>query len=349
MKSIKILDCTLRDGGYINNWDFGREHILRTINKLEESNSDIIEIGFIRDEPENENRTVFRSIESISELILQKKPGIGYTAMAETVRPISFDLITPRSPNSVDAIRVIVWKDKHDGYGNVVDALQEGYDYCKGFVDKGYDLFVQPARVEQYTDDEFESMLRMYSKLSPKAIYIVDSWGTMYNWDVLHYLEIADKVLDNRISIGFHGHNNLMQALSNSISFINADVDRELILDCSVYGIGRGAGNLNSEIIADYLNKNEKKNYDILSFFRIYEDMIKELAGKYTWGYLPFYHLSAYYHVNPQYGAFYYELGDDVDSSCVDWIMNNMSDEDKVLYSPQKAKGYLKKYNNRFN
>ncbi len=336
MKTIKLLDCTLRDGGYINDWNFGKEHIDRTISFLEKSGVDILEIGFIRDEPSNPDRTVFRSIEEITSLIPNKKQNIMYTAMAEATKPVPMEWILPRNESSVDAIRVIIWKDKHDSYGNIVDALHEGFDYCKGFVDKGYDLFVQPARVEQYSDEEFVAMLDLYSQLNPKAIYIVDSWGTMYPDEVLHYTKLADAHLRPGISLGFHGHNNLMQAFANAVDFIHLDTDRELILDSSVYGIGRGAGNLNSEIIAKYLNGKEGKSYNVRFFFEIYEDMVKELSRKYIWGYSPAYFMSAYHHANPQY-ATYYGCEHDLESTIINSILENMNAEDKVLYTAEKA------------
>ena len=341
---IKLLDCTLRDGGYINNWIFGRDKILNTIQSLEESNIDILEVGFIRNELRDYNRTVFSSIEEITELIPNKKKTITYAAMAEVFRPIPLELVSKRSERTIDAVRVIIWKDKHDEYGNVIDALQEGFEYCKGFVDKGYELFVQPARVEQYTDSEFIDMLNLYCQLNPRAIYIVDSWGTMYSKDVLHYLQLADKHLPKTISIGYHGHNNMMQAFANAVEFLREDINRELILDSSVYGIGRGAGNLNTELMAKFLNENYNKKYNIRSFLEIYENMIKDLQKKYIWGYTPAYFISAFHHANPQY-ATWYEIENE--TKCIDIfdILSNMTEEDKIMYDSTKAKKYLDKYN----
>lgn len=340
MKTIKLLDCTLRDGGYINNWNFGEKHIRDTILSLEKSGVDILETGFIRSESTDSSRTVFARIEDINSLIPNKKVGITYAAMAEATKPVEAETVAERSCQSVDAIRVIIWKDKHDENGRLVDALQEGYEYCKIFADKGYELFVQPARTEQYSDEEFIHMLKMYSRLNPKAVYIVDSWGTMYPKDVLHYLELADKHLAPEVSIGFHGHNNMMQAFANSMAFIEAEVDRELILDASVFGIGRGAGNLNSEIIAHYLNEKAGKEYDIKAFFEVYEHTVKEIRQNHVWGYTPAYFMSAFYHANPQY-ATWYGVEHDVDSLCINDIMKMISPKDKVLYTASKAQRFL--------
>ena len=339
MKRIKLLDCTLRDGGYINDWNFGYENIVFTIEELENSGSEVLDLGFIRDEKPNKDRAVFDSIESLSTLIPNKKPGITYAAMAEVTRPMPAEKVCNRSENTVDVIRVIIWKDKHDENGNIVDALQEGFEYCRMFAEKGYKLYIQPARVEQYNDDEFVRMMRLFSQLDPLAIYVVDSWGTMYSDNVLHYLRLADGYLDRSIAIGFHGHNNLMQAFGNAVDFLNSVIDRELIIDGSVYGIGRGAGNLHSEIIAKYLNEYEGKNYRINSFWNIYEKYIKDMRTKYTWGFTPAYYMSATYHANPQYGT-YYGITRDVDSTLIDSIFRNMSEEDRVLYTKEKAEKY---------
>lgn len=340
MKTIKLLDCTLRDGGYINDWRFGKENINSTVHILETSNIDILEVGFLRDEPSDEDRTIFRSVEEIGELIPRKRENVIYSVMVEVFRPIPIELVSLRNDKTIDMIRVIVWKDKHDKEGKLVDALLEGYEYCKGFADKGYDLCVQPARVEQYSDEEFVNMLKLYCTLKPKAIYIVDSWGTMYPEDVIHYLELADQALPQDIGIGFHGHNNMMQAFSNAVDFIRYETDRELILDASVYGMGRGAGNLNTEIIAKYLNEIHGKAYDIGSFLEIYEKTVKDLKKKYAWGYSPAYFMTAYHHSNPQYGT-WYESKDDVKSTEIDAILNAASDEDKVMYEDSKAKRFL--------
>ena len=336
MKNIKLLDCTLRDGGYINDWRFGKENIAVTINELEESRADILDLGFIKNEPFDEDRTVYNSVEALSTLLKNKKKGVTYAAMSEVFRPMPPEIICNRNENTIDVIRVIIWKDKHDEEGNVVDALQEGYEYCKMFAEKGYGLYIQPARVEQYSDEEFVDMLKLYSKLNPMAIYVVDSWGTMYSDQILHYLKLADENLDERIAIGFHGHNNMMQAFGNAVDFINSGVDRELIVDGSVFGIGRGAGNLHSEIIAKYLNEYEGKSYHIEAFLRIYEKYIKRLREEYIRGFTPAYFMTATYHANPQYGT-YYGITKGIDSTVIGKILRDMPNEDRVLYAALKA------------
>lgn len=99
MKKIKLLDCTLRDGGYINNWDFGEEHIESTIHLLEKANIDILELGFLRDEASNPNRTIFQTTKEVNSLIPEKKKGLLYAAMTEVFRPVPMENIEEKNEN----------------------------------------------------------------------------------------------------------------------------------------------------------------------------------------------------------------------------------------------------------
>ena len=123
---IKLLDCTLRDGGYINDWEFGKEQILDITEKLEDSNVDILEIGFLRPESYDENRTIFNNIEQFKSIVKNKKSNIQYALMAEVSNPFPLDKLPPATPEGPDIIRVIVWKKM----------LKEGFEYCKGIVER---------------------------------------------------------------------------------------------------------------------------------------------------------------------------------------------------------------------
>ena len=342
MGSVKLLDCTLRDGGYVNNWDYGMDAICGILNRVLAAKVDIVEAGFIRDEQYNENRAVFPSVLLVDEITEKnriKKDHAELAVMAEIAHPIPLENIANACETNVDIIRVIVWKSKHTADGKVVDALHESYDYCKGIVEKGYKLCVQPNRTDQYTDTEFEAMIRLFAGLDPYAIYVVDSWGTMYSDDVLHYMELADKILPDTVSIGFHGHNNMMQAFSTAEKIIQRDFDRNIILDASVAGIGRGAGNLNLELIARYLNKKCGAGYDLQPLYDIYDLYIKDLEKKYTWGSTVPFMVSAYRNANPNYAAFF---TDRLTVQEMDSVYDSMQGDDLVLYTGKLAEKYAR-------
>lgn len=338
---LKLLDCTLRDGGYINNWEFGYETINDMIKELEKTNVDILELGFIKNEKYNKDRTVFNQIDQITKLIPYKRKSINYAAMIEVMNPIPIEKLAMRTPETVDTIRVIIWKTKfNEETGNFNDALQEGFEYCKGIVERGYNLCVQPARVDQYSDEDFVAMLKLYEELKPLAIYIVDSWGTQNVEQIMHYVNLADKNLGQDISIGYHGHNNMMQAFSTTMAFIHSGINRDLIVDGSVYGIGRGAGNLNIELFAKYLNETEEKAYELMPMIRVYQNYIKKIYDEHKWGYSIPYFLTAQHNVNPNYGE-YYDVRMGLSPIEIDRILTVINEEDKILYTAKKAEMYM--------
>lgn len=291
---IRLLDCTLRDGGYINNWMFGKDAVYDIKEKLVDSNIDIVELGFLKNEPENSDRTVFNSTKKLIPLIGKKKSGVLYAAMIDVQGRIPIDMIEPCTSETVDIIRVIVWKR----------LLEDDFAYCKKIVEKGYKLCVQPARVDQYSDDEFVSMVKKFETLNPLAIYVVDSWGTMNIAKMLHYFKLLDDNLKDGVSCGYHGHNNMQQAFGIAESLISYNAKHDLIIDSSIYGIGRAAGNLNTEIIAEYLNIKDSKNYNIENLIYLYDKYIKQIYNEFSWGYsIPLF-ITAMLNCNPEYGVF---------------------------------------------
>ena len=336
---IKLLDCTLRDGGYVNNWEFGKKNIIEITRQLEKTNVDIIEIGFLKNEPHNEDRTVFNKIEQISAVIPNKKPGILYAAMIDAMNPIPLNQIQDRDENTIDIIRVMVWKSKHDENNNVVDCLQAGFEYCKKVVEKGYKLCVQPARVNQYSDSEFIEMIKLFQQLDPMAIYVVDSWGTLNAEQIIHYVELAEKTMKPSIALGYHGHNNMLQAYGAATTFANFNTKRDLFIDASVYGIGRCAGNLNLEIIANYLNCYKGTKYKISPITTIYEKFIREIRDKYNWGYSIPYFITGKANCHPNYANYLcFEKG--MDCITFEHLVSRLQGDDKVLFSKKLADLY---------
>lgn len=340
---IKLLDCTLRDGGYINNWDFGHLAITEIIDELEKTHVDIIEIGFLKDETYSKDRTIFNEMSQITSLLPHKKKNIEYAAMIEVFSPIPIEKLPPRDDTTVDIIRVMVWKTMHDEDGKEIDALDAGYEYCKGVIERGYKLCVQPARVDQYTDEEFISMIKRFAELDPMAIYVVDSWGTRQIEDILHYVDLANEHLKPEIAIGYHGHNNMMQAFGIATTLVNRKMDRLLMVDASIYGMGRCAGNLNLETFAKYLNDTEGVKYELTPMYKIYEKYIRKIYENHKWGYSIQYFLTAVYNCHPNY-AQYLALEKKINPSDFEQILKGIVGKDKILYTKELADYYANKY-----
>jgi len=209
-------------------------------------------------------------------------------------------------------------------------------------VEKGYKLCVQPARVDQYSDEEFVAMVKQFRQLNPMAIYVVDSWGTQNPENLLHYMHLADENMPSDIILGYHGHNNMMQALSAAQAMLKEGFDRDLMIDASVYGIGRGAGNLNLEIIAKYLNEEYGKKYDVAPMMEVYDDYIAAIYQQEQWGYSVPYFLTAKYNCNPNYARFY---SGQIPLSHTDMeaIFAEMTEDDRVLFSQKRAISLVQK------
>jgi 4-hydroxy 2-oxovalerate aldolase len=296
MKKITILDCTLRDGGYVNDWHFGYASIQVMIMKLIESNIDIVECGFLsHTKLTNKDKSIFSSIHEVNAFVDTKKyPNTNLALMINYGEyPIS---VFPdfNQNSSVKTIRVAFHKKD----------LYEALDYCKMIVKKGFDVFVQPMVTSGYSSEELLYLMEKVEEMQPVALYIVDSFGTMRKKDCLSLYTLFDKKLKTNISIGFHSHNNLQLSFSNAQELIQYDTERELIIDASVFGMGRGAGNLCTELLTMYLNENSQKKYNIIPILEIVDDFLNPIFVKTPWGYsLPFY-LASVNNCHPNYASF---------------------------------------------
>lgn len=327
MSKIKILDCTLRDGGYVNDWNFGEAHIHAVRQKLETAGADVIELGFMRNEPYNPDRAVFNGIDPLLPIIGQKKEGTIYSALIEMANYFPPELLAPRRADGPDLMRYSFW----------MRCLDEAYDYCQGIVDKGYLLGVQPTRVEQYSDEQFASMCRRFSNLNPFAIYIVDTFGLLTKEQLIRYARIADENVGEGIRVGYHAHNNMQQAFSNASTFIELGLQHDIVLDASVYGMGRGAGNLNFELIGNYINAREPGRFDISAMTDIWDETLKDIYDRLPWGYNLEYFLVAANQCNPNYASFFLSNYPGMKVSDLCRVLEGIQGDDKFLYSKDLA------------
>ena len=296
MSNISILDCTLRDGGYINNWEFGQDSIKQILRSLCESNVEIIECGFLRDEDYNVNRSVFSSVEQIAEMIQPKKESAMYVAMI-ALGDIDVNKISERTENSIDGIRLTFHKHQWN----------EAKESAKILMEKGYKVFVQPVGTTSYSDMELLKLVLDVNILKPFAFYLVDTLGIMYRKDLQRSFFLIDNNLDSEISVGFHSHNNLQLSFANAQELMRFHTKRKIIIDASVYGMGRGVGNLSSELLTQYINVNVEERYSILPLLKIADEYLIEIYNKHRWGYSLPYFLSGIEKCHPNYASYLME------------------------------------------
>jgi 3-deoxy-D-manno-octulosonate cytidylyltransferase len=291
---IKILDCTLRDGGYINDWEFSNDQILDVIVSLEKSNIEIVECGYLNDKKGKESdSTLFKNIYVVDSLVKNFK------AFSQKVLMINFGdydvLKLPyRNEVSIDGIRLAFHKK------NLQDVLLD----AKKIINLGYKLYFQPMVTKNYTDVEFLDLIDKANHLGVYSFYIVDSFGSMTLKEFKRYMILADNNLNKNIILGYHSHNNMQLAFSNAISMCNLDIKRDVIIDASIYGIGRGAGNLNTELITDYLNNAFGKKYDTLPLLEVIDRFLSLMMKANPWGFSPAQYLSASFNSHPNYASY---------------------------------------------
>ncbi len=330
MKKIQVLDCTLRDGGYVNDWQFGKEAIEGVKKALEAAGVEIAELGFFRDEKHSPDRAIFDSAERLGGVIGNKSPNMIYTGLIEMANYFPPEKLSPCDKNGPEAIRYSFWKR----------LIGDAYDYCAVIKEKGYKLCCQPTRVEQYSDEEFAEMCRNFSKLKPYALYIVDTFGLLRKDDLLRYAKIGHENLDEGIILGYHAHDNMGQAFHNACSFLELPFDRTLQVDASIGGMGRGAGNLKLEMILEYLNVCHRKNYNLKPVLEAWDKYISPIKQRLSWGFDPAYFVAAANSCNPNYAGFYLEKG--LMASQIEGIVSLIEGPDKYLYSDEKAEKFLK-------
>lgn len=294
MNSVRILDCTLRDGGYVNGWNFGKDKINTIIEKLVSARIDIIECGFLTNSNiYDSDHSKYNSITEINTRLIFDSADIMYVCMINYGEYNLYD-IPEKKGNLIEGIRVAFHKED----------LLEALEFARGVKEKGYKLFLQPMVSNTYEDLEFIELIKLANKIEPYAFYIVDSFGVMKKNDLMRLYYLVDHNLDKTISIGFHSHNNLQLSFSNAQALTEIKTDRDIIIDASVFGMGRGAGNLNTELFVEHLNSMGKSNYNLNPLLQIIDQVLKTIYFSNYWGYSLAHYISSKYNCHPNYASY---------------------------------------------
>lgn len=292
MGNKKILDCTLRDGGYINDWNFGYEVIKDIIYNLVMAGTDYIELGFLRDCEYDSNKSLFNNIAEAKRVLPIDSGKSQFVLMALHNR-YDINKLEEYDGGSINTIRVTF----HD-YD-----IDEGLEYCKKIIQKGYKCFCNPINIMGYSDDKIIKLIHKVNKINIYGFSIVDTFGSMMKKDLIRIYSLLENNLNNDIVIGLHLHDNLSQAYSLSQDFIEL-CNRNCVIDGSLLGMGRVPGNLCVELFMNYLNKKNNSCYKVENAFDIIDEYIKPIKSKKAWGYSVEYALSAKFNLHRNYAEF---------------------------------------------
>ena len=295
MNKLIHLDCSLRDGGYYNNWDFNEQLINNYLQVLSSIGVDYCEIGFrFLKNAGFKGACAFTTEEFLNSLEIPKNLNIAIMLNASDLinnNEFNYDNLNELIPvkakySKVKLVRVAC----HTEYINHIIPLFNFLD------DYGY---LSAYNITQVSENSSEDLTKIASTLSSskvKIIYFADSLGSLAPYQIK---EVAKSIRRNWSGpIGIHAHDNKGLALSNTLEAINYDITW---LDSTITGIGRGPGNAKTEELVIELNEKKKNKLNLVPLIKIINDEFNPLKNKYLWGTNIFYYLAGKYSIHPSY------------------------------------------------
>lgn len=332
---VQLVDCTIRDGGYLLNKNSDPQFVKGVIQGLVDSGIDFVETGFLQNEVNGET-IIYRNSKDIIKYLPHESRKTNFLGFCDNSR-YSLENLDGCDGNSFKWLRISLAKHEID----------EALEFCKGAMNKGYSVQFNPMDAISYTDAERKELIRKVNYIRPASFSIVDTFGAMDMKDLIHIYEQVDKLLDRSIKIGLHSHDNLglSCALAERMVELSENTGREVILDGSLLGMGRGAGNAKIELLANYLNKHCGTEYNIRKILETINTYIIPLTQGIHWGYdlamgvcgIEHSHVDNIYHLIDKYGCKAEEMFD---------ILQKLSAQQRTRYGIGYSKTDFKDLDN---
>ena len=272
-EKIKVLDCTIRDGGLMNNHNFTHEFVGAVYKAISKSGVDYMEIGYKNSKrlfsPKDYGKWKFCDEDDMKRIIEGIPSKTKLSVMVDVDR-VDFDDVPEKKDSIVSMVRV----------ASYVKDIDKAIFLVNHFADKGYETTVNIMAISRALDNELtEALHQLEEECKAPIIYVVDSNGALYQESVEFLVKKFKSILKSK-EIGMHAHNNQQLAFSNTIEAIIHDAN---YVDGSVYGLGRAAGNCPTELLLGFL-KNPK--YDIRPILDVISKEFIPLRQKLEWGYV---------------------------------------------------------------
>ena len=286
-EKIKVLDCTIRDGGLINNHDFDRRFVREVYKALSEAGVDYMEMGYKNSKelfsPKEYGLWKFCEDEEIKKIIDGIESKTKISVMVDVGR-VRLEDVKPASESPVGMIRTAAY----------VKDIDKAIFMANHFADKGYETTINIMAISRDQGSELDEALhQIEEECKINVLYIVDSFGALYQEPVERLIKLARGILKTK-EVGFHGHNHQQLAFGNTIEAIIHDAN---YLDGTVYGIGRAAGNCPLELLIGFL-KNPK--FDLRPVLDLISCELIPLRKKIEWGYIIPYAISGMMNEHPR-------------------------------------------------
>ena len=327
MRNIQLLDCTLRDGGYINDWNFGRDTLTSVFERLVSAGVDIIELGFLDERrPFDPDRSIQPDTASMDRIFSGKEKGSAMLVAMIDYGTCGIDRLSPQADSCLDGIRVIFKKQ----------VMHEAIAFCGKVKEKGYRVFTQAVSITSYSDEELLELIALVNELSPYAVSMVDTYGLLQQDNLIHIFQLMDENLLPEIRLGYHAHNNFQLGYANSVEIMNRPGMRPLLVDGTLYGMGKSAGNAPIELLTMYLNSAFGKQYDLNQLSEAIDTSILDIYKDTPWGYSFFYYIAASMRCHPNYVAHYMDKRT-LSVKSIREILEALPEEKKLLYDAKLA------------
>ncbi len=284
LPQFEILDCTIRDGGYLNDWDFDKKFVRELYRNLSRTGIDIIEIG-LRNIQKKGCGIWYSTPEELIHELFDDISGASIALLIDQDE-VDLDRIPESTKSLVSLYRVTSHKDK----------VPQALELCDEIKRRGYRTSLQLMGIVGYSQEEKAALVKPLSASSVDYIYFADSYGSLFPGQIQ---ELVEWLKPTGKKIGFHPHNNLQLAFANTLEAIRCGID---IVDGTVYGMGRGAGNLPLEVLIIYLEKTlNHEKYNSIPVLDLIDRYFIKLHDKIKWGYNLPYMLSGLLEVHPNY------------------------------------------------
>jgi 4-hydroxy 2-oxovalerate aldolase len=288
LPTFKILDCTIRDGGYVNNWGFDKKLVREVYRALSKSGVEYVEIGFRGTEKHFDRNKYglwrFTPEEHIREAT-DNIVGAKLALMADYGKVESGDFCVAKE-SVVDLVRIAVHKNNLKGAISLLEQIKE----------KGYDVSLNVMGYANYSENERKGLVGLLKSAELDYVCIADSYGSLFPDQIMPLFEPLLNIPD--IKVGFHPHNSLQMAFANSLEAIRCGVH---IIDSTIYGMGRAAGNLPTEIIVSFLEKHGSDRYNSIPVLNVIDSYFVSMHSGNKWGYQLPYMLSGMFQCHPDY------------------------------------------------
>lgn len=330
-----LLDCTLRDGGYLNDWEFGHDNLISIFERLTDAGVDIVEVGFLDERrPFDRNRSIFPDTKAVGDIwgSVNKRPFM-VVGMID-YGTCGLKNIQPCGESFLDGIRVIFKKQK----------MHEAMTFCRRIKELGYKVFSQLVSITAYNEEDLSELIRLVNDVEPYAVSMVDTYGLLEPDMLLHYYEILDREVKPSVQIGFHAHNNFQMGYANAQAFLKKKTSRDVLADGTLFGMGKSAGNAPLELLARKMNKDYNTKYRIEPMLEAIEESILPIREKMSWGYNTFFYMCAANKCHPNYLSYYQKKGN-LSQSCMDELLGRIEPEEKkLLYDKEFAEQLYQEY-----